>query len=211
MRTRSVLAAGAGGLAVLWLALASAPLTAQEAAPEAVLFPGPGVELTTQRCVVCHEAQHITRTRLSRAEWVDNTMMMIKRGAPIAPEEIAPIVDYLFAFYGRNDDGSARARPAGAQAPVLAGAGASGAARDVPALMAAYGCAGCHAVDRKLVGPGFREVAERFGKTAGGAERVARRIREGSVGDWGPLPMPPQPTITEAEAKALVVWVFAQR
>jgi cytochrome c len=189
--------------------LASTPTGAQApATAEPALMPGPGMELTMQRCVICHEAQHITRSRLTRAEWLENTELMIKRGAPVAAGEIAPIVDYLFTYYGRNDDGSARPRPAGAAAAPVATAGGP---RDVQALLATYGCTGCHAVDARMVGPSFREVARRFGSEAGGDDRVARRIREGGAGDWGSIPMPPHPAINDAELRSLVAWVFAQR
>ena len=192
--------------------LASAPIGAQApATPEPTLAPGPGMELTMQRCVICHEAQHITRSRLTRAEWLENTELMIKRGAPVAAGEIAPIVDYLFAYYGRNDDGSARPRPAGAAAAASAAAPSASGSRDVQTVLAAYGCTGCHAVDRKMVGPSFRDVANRFGSETGGTERVARRIREGGAGDWGAIPMPPHPAINDAELRSLVTWVFAQR
>jgi len=192
--------------------LASAPIGAQApVTPEPALAPGPGMELTMQRCVICHEVQHITRSRLTRAEWLENTELMIKRGAPVAAGEIAPIVDYLFAFYGRNDDGSARPRPAGAAAAAPAAAPSASGSRDVQTVLATYGCTGCHAVDRKMVGPSFKEVAHRFGSEAGGTERVARRIREGGAGAWGSIPMPPHPAINDDELRALVTWVFAQR
>jgi sulfite dehydrogenase len=192
--------------------LASAPIGAQApATPEPALAPGPGMELTMQRCVICHEVQHITRSRLTRAEWLENTELMIKRGAPVAAGEIAPIVDYLFAYYGRNDDGSARPRPAGAAAAASAAAPSAGGSRDVQTVLAAYGCTGCHAVDRKMVGPSFRDVANRFGSETDGHERVARRIREGGAGAWGSIPMPPHPAIDDDELRALVTWVFAQR
>ena len=189
--------------------LASAPIAAQAPTPEPTLVPGAGMELTMQRCVICHEAQHITRSRLTRSEWLENTELMIKRGAPVAPGEIAPIVDYLFTYYGRNDDGSPRPRPAGA--PAASAAPAATGSRDVQTLLAAYGCTGCHAMDSKVVGPSFRDVARRFGSEAGGAERVARRIRDGGAGDWGSIPMPPHPAINDAELRSLVAWVFAQR
>lgn len=99
-------------------------------------------------------------------------------------------------------------------APVLAqapAAPAAGGSRDVQTLLATYGCTGCHAVDGKLVGPSFREVARRFGSEPGGDARVARRIRDGGAGDWGAIPMPPHPAINDAELRSLVAWVFAQR
>lgn len=198
-------------LACVGVLLPAGTLVAQEQQPpEPFLIPGPGMELTMQRCVICHEAQHITRSRLTRAEWLDNMQVMIKRGAPVAPDEIEPIVAYLFTYYGRNDDGTLRARPAGAQVPAAAPAAGSGP-REVATLLSSYGCTGCHDTARKLVGPSFREVAERFGKDPSGAERVARRIREGGSGDWGNIPMPPNPSISEPELRALVGWVFQQR
>ena len=94
---------------------------------------------------------------------------------------------------------------------ILARRSSASGSRDVQTLLGTYGCTGCHAVDRKLVGPSFREVANRFGSEAGGNERVARRIREGGAGAWGSIPMPPHPAINDDELRALVTWVFAQR
>jgi cytochrome c len=94
---------------------------------------------------------------------------------------------------------------------ILARRSSAGGSRDVQTLLATYGCTGCHAVDRKMVGPSFREVAHRFGSETGGDARVARRIREGGAGDWGAIPMPPHPAINDAELRSRVTWVFAQR
>lgn len=75
--------------------IAAGTAWAQDPEPSRTLAPGKGFELTTARCVICHDATHITRTKLSRGEWEFSIKNMIERGAPIAPNEIAPILEYL--------------------------------------------------------------------------------------------------------------------
>ena len=72
-----------------------APSVAQDPEPSRTLIPGKGSDLPTARCATCHDAQHITRGRLSRGEWEFNIKNMIDRGAPIAPAEIPVILEYL--------------------------------------------------------------------------------------------------------------------
>lgn len=67
----------------------------------AVLIDGPGVELVRKKCSLCHDLDHITGTRQTREEWADTVKVMIRRGAPIAPEEEAVIVDYCAKYYGK--------------------------------------------------------------------------------------------------------------
>ncbi len=62
----------------------------------------PGAELARSKCLLCHEAGHIVRLRQSRAAWEDTVDLMIRRGAPISPEERGIILDYLTAHYGEN-------------------------------------------------------------------------------------------------------------
>lgn len=117
---------------------------------------------------------------------------------------------------GADDDivirrrvGSAR-RLAGTLA-ILAGALSLGAATVHADENAAKkrNCFACHALDRKLVGPAFREVATRYAPDREAEARLARRIREGGAGAWGALAMPPQPTIPDAEARELARWVLS--
>lgn len=67
------------------------------------------------------------------------------------------------------------------------------------------GCMACHAVDRKVLGPSFRDVAQKYQKS--GPEVMVRSIREGGSGRWGAVPMPAQPNVTAAEADALARWI----
>lgn len=69
-------------------------------------------------------------------------------------------------------------------------------------------CMACHAVDRKLVGPAYLEVAKKYAGQKDAADMLAASIRKGGSGKWGPVPMPAQPNLSEADAKTLAAWVL---
>lgn len=77
-------------------------------------------------------------------------------------------------------------------------------------LAAKNNCLACHAVDKKLVGPSFKSVSERYKGDATAQERLAKKIQKGGSGQWGAIPMPGNPKITDQEAKALAKWVLGQ-
>ncbi len=93
--------------------------------------------------------------------------------------------------------------PTRAEAPPAGAGGSEGKAAQ--ALLAKNNCTACHAMDRKLVGPSFAEIAKRH---AGKADYLAGKIRAGSAGVWGPIPMPAQ-AIAEGDAKTLAGWLAA--
>ena len=64
-------------------------------------------------------------------------------------------------------------------------------------------CLACHAVDKKLVGPAYQEVAKK-GKSVA---ELAKSIKAGGSGKYGPIPMPPQPQLSDADATALATWI----
>jgi cytochrome c len=70
-------------------------------------------------------------------------------------------------------------------------------------------CMACHSVDKKLVGPSLRDIANRYASTAGAADYLAGKIRGGSVGVWGPVPMPTSPSVTTQEADLLARWILS--
>jgi len=76
-------------------------------------------------------------------------------------------------------------------------------AKAAMALLNKYSCTACHGVDKKVVGPGFNEVAK---KHAGKVDYLAGKIKAGGSGVWGPIPMPPQ-TLPEADAKKIAEWI----
>ena len=90
-------------------------------------------------------------------------------------------------------------------------AGTTQAALANPDLAKAKNCMACHAVSTKLVGPAYKDVAAKYAKDGGAAERLAQKIQKGSQGVWGPVPMPPNPQVSSEEAATLAKWVLAQK
>ena len=78
-----------------------------------------------------------------------------------------------------------------------------------PALAASRNCMACHAVDRKLVGPAFKDVAKKYAGQKDAADKLASKIRQGGAGVWGAVPMPANTQVTEAESKKLAAWVLS--
>lgn len=89
--------------------------------------------------------------------------------------------------------------------------GFSGAAHADAALAQAKNCMACHAVERKMVGPSYKDIANRYKDDRGAVAKLAGKIRAGGSGVWGPVPMPANAQVTEAEATTLATWVLAQR
>lgn len=80
-----------------------------------------------------------------------------------------------------------------------------------PELARSKICLGCHAVDRKQVGPAFKDIAARYAGQADAVARMADKIVKGGAGAWGPVPMPANPKVTPEEARQLAVWVMSLR
>lgn len=70
-------------------------------------------------------------------------------------------------------------------------------------------CMACHAVDRKMVGPSFQDVAKKYNGQKDAQAALAGSIKKGGAGKWGPVPMPAQAALNEADAKTLSAWVLA--
>ncbi len=74
-------------------------------------------------------------------------------------------------------------------------------------LAKSKGCLGCHTVDKKFVGPGYKDVAAKYKANKNAESMLVGSILKGSSGKWGATPMPPN-AVTEAEAKTLAKWVL---
>ncbi|MDR2129284.1 MAG: c-type cytochrome [Burkholderiaceae bacterium] len=88
----------------------------------------------------------------------------------------------------------------------LAG-GAPAVAQDGEAFAKDKGCLACHATDKKIVGPSYKDVAGRYGK--GSVDALAAKILKGSVGVWGLVPMPANTGVKPDEAKKLATWILS--
>ncbi|HZF30811.1 MAG TPA: c-type cytochrome [Gammaproteobacteria bacterium] len=84
------------------------------------------------------------------------------------------------------------------------------AAADAPSLAASYNCLGCHAMDAKLVGPSYKEIAAKYGADSGALAKLEVKVKAGSSGEWGPIPMPPN-NVPDADIKTLVEWILSTK
>ncbi|MBY4698072.1 c-type cytochrome [Burkholderia latens] len=70
-------------------------------------------------------------------------------------------------------------------------------------------CMGCHAVDRKLVGPSFKDIAARYKSDPQAVAKLSKKVKEGGSGVWGAIPMPAHPRMSDADVRSVVEWVLA--
>jgi sulfite dehydrogenase len=129
-------------------------------------------------------------------------------GAQFADDEIPAIVDYLVKTYGAERSAvTASSVPAPAAKPISA---AGIVSHEPHALMSANNCMACHAVDRKVVGPAFREVAAKYAGRPDALQQLSRTIRAGGAGKWGAVPMPSFSHLSDEEAQTLARHILSQ-
>ncbi len=76
------------------------------------------------------------------------------------------------------------------------------------ALAQKNACTACHAVDKKIVGPSYQDVAKKYAGQKGADVALSASIKAGGAGKWGPVPMPAQPALSDADTKTLAVWIL---
>ena len=79
------------------------------------------------------------------------------------------------------------------------------------ALATAKNCMACHAVDKKLVGPSYKDVAAKYAGQADAVDKLSAKVIKGGSGVWGPVPMPANAQVNADEAKKLVTWILTQK
>lgn len=97
---------------------------------------------------------------------------------------------------------------------MFAAAGIAGAAAPAFAneeLARKSACTACHAIDKKQVGPAFRDVAAKYRGNAKAEAMLVERVKKGGVGSWGQVPMPPNAGVKDEDVKTLVKWILALR
>ena len=73
------------------------------------------------------------------------------------------------------------------------------------------GCLACHGIATKIVGPSYKEVAAKYKTDKDAAAKLFKKVKEGGVGVWGQVPMPPNSTVEDEDIKTLVKWVLSQK
>ena len=77
------------------------------------------------------------------------------------------------------------------------------------AMAKKYNCTACHQLDKKTVGPAYKAVAKKYKGQADAAAKLAAKVKKGGSGVWGPVPMPPNAAVSDADIQKLVAWILA--
>ncbi len=98
----------------------------------------------------------------------------------------------------------------------LAVAVAAGAVLSLPAqasedLAKKYMCMTCHTVDKKLVGPSYKDVAAKYASDKTAETKLSDKVKKGGVGVWGQIPMPPNDKVPDADVQAMVKWILSKK
>jgi cytochrome c5 len=211
-------------------AAAAAPATAAATPPAART----GEQIVQAVCGNCHLTGERGAPKIGdRAAWskrisggLDAVVLRAIRGhgemparggfTDLTDPEMKQAVLYMFETSGAKLIPAAGA--AAAAAPTQVAAAAPPATPAVPAaganadqLLQKYGCLACHALDKKVIGPSYKDVAAKFGADKNAVSRLAQRVKGGSVGDWGQVPMPPNPQVPDADLEAMLKFILAQK
>ena len=87
----------------------------------------------------------------------------------------------------------------------------AGAAQANEKLAQANGCMTCHTVDKKVIGPSYKEVAAKYSGNKGAEAELIKKVKAGGKGVWGEIPMPPNAHVKDEDIKTLVVWILSQK
>jgi len=125
-----------------------------------------------------------------------------KPAAPAAPTAATPAAAPAAA---------APAQVASAAAPAAAPAQVAAAGGNASALLEKNGCFACHALDKKVLGPSYKEVAAKYAGDRNAAATLEKKVKAGGVVSWGQVPMPPHPQISDADLTAMVKYILAAK
>ena len=81
-------------------------------------------------------------------------------------------------------------------------------AQDAEALLKKHGCTNCHTTDKPIVGPAYKAVAQKFGAQKDAQARLVDKVKKGGSGVWGPVPMPPNGHVPDADINAMVKYIL---
>jgi cytochrome c551/c552 len=122
---------------------------------------------------------------------------VIASAAPVAAAAVATPPAMAAVATAPAVAASAAAAPTGALDP-----------KSAEAMMQKDGCAACHGVDKKIVGPAYIDVAAKYRGDKDAPAKLAQKVKSGGSGVWGPIPMPPNAQVSDADVKSLVGWIL---
>ncbi len=93
---------------------------------------------------------------------------------------------------------------------LAAGAAVAGGAQANEELAKKHNCLACHQIDKKSVGPAYKDIAKKYKGQADAVAKLSDKVKKGGSGVWGPVPMAPNPAVPDADIKTLVEWVLKQ-
>jgi len=82
-------------------------------------------------------------------------------------------------------------------------------AAEEDALFAGKDCLACHKTDMKLVGPAYKDVAAKYKGNADAPAMLLAKVKQGGMGNWGQIPMPPHPTVSDDDLKKIIAWILS--
>lgn len=173
-----------------------------------------GFGVAQSKCGICHSADYIQYQPpgMTLDQWTaEMKKMQHSYGAPIDEEEVRIVAIYLTDVYGDASTVSAAdrllkvssARPA---SPV----GTTAPADSAQTLLTTNGCLACHALQNKVVGPAYHEVAVKYARDPDALVQVEAHIKAGGVGRWGQVPMPAFTNLNQNQLEVLAKFVLAQ-
>jgi cytochrome c551/c552 len=171
-----------------------------------------GYQVAMQKCAICHSADYINQQPpgMNQAQWTAEVRKMEHAyAAPLSDTEVNQIGEYLAVTYG-TAKAPVPAPAVVAAATPAAPVAAAGGAVDVQALLTANACLGCHAINQKIVGPSYHDVAMKYKGDAQAQAKLEASIRAGGAGKWGQVPMPAFAGLKPQEVKALAAFVLKQ-
>lgn len=173
----------------------------------------PGYQVAMQKCAICHSADYISQQPpgMNQAQWTAEVRKMEHAyAAPLSDVEVNQIGEYLAVTYGTAKVPVPAPAVVAAATPAAAPVAAAGGAVDVQALLTANACLGCHAINQKIVGPSYHDVAMKYKGDAQAQGKLEASIRAGGAGKWGQVPMPAFAGLKPQEVKALAAFVLKQ-
>lgn len=165
----------------------------------------PGYKVAQQKCSICHSADYINLQPpgMSLKQWAAEVgKMQHAYGAPINEEDIKVISEYLATTYSSAKLSEVSAHTT--TAPV------SQNKSDARTILANNACLSCHALNQKIVGPAYHDVAERYRNRPQALNAVMANIRSGGMGKWGNIPMPAFESLSEDDLRTLAEFVLKQ-